>query len=116
MMTSKQIGIGPASLRVSLVILSMIPASCGRVQGFDHVVGGASRSIWKFLDDGTIPDEGWRLANFDDSKWRAGIAPLGYGGGGFRTLVESGDPGSKYITTYFRHRFTLSHAPKLRPC
>ncbi len=110
MRTSRQFGLWHADLRVSLLILSMIAASNGRVSAFDHIVGGANRSVWKYLDDGTIAADGWRSPDFDDSKWRAGVAPLGYGGGSFRTLVEFGDPQSKHITTYFRHRFTLPHA------
>ncbi len=116
MKKSKLIRFGPTGLRMSLVILSMIAATCGRVHGFDHVVGGANRSVWKFLDDGTSADERWRLRDFDDSKWRVGAAPLGYGGGAFRTLVEFGDRNSKYITTYFRHDLRCRQCPRLRPC
>ena len=40
--------------------------------------------------------------------WSSGAAELGYGDGDEATVVGYGpDAGNKYITTYFRHRFTV---------
>ena len=49
--------------------------------------------------------------DFDDSNWRNGPAPLGYGNGDEATVVDYGPYAlSKYVTTYFRHPFYISNA------
>ena len=45
---------------------------------------------------------------YDDSGWTNGPAELGYGDGTEATVVSFGpDSANKYITTYFRHAFTV---------
>jgi hypothetical protein len=34
---------------------------------------------WRYLDTGKAPSKEWTGADFDDSKWKIGQAPLGYG-------------------------------------
>jgi hypothetical protein len=34
---------------------------------------------WKFLPQAEVKGDAWRKADFDDSKWRTGKAPVGYG-------------------------------------
>jgi hypothetical protein len=34
---------------------------------------------WKFLPQAQVKGDAWRKADFDDSKWRTGKAPIGYG-------------------------------------
>jgi hypothetical protein len=64
-----------------------------------------------FLDNGTDQGTAWRSPNFDDSSWASGPAELGYGDGGEATVVSYGpNPGSKYITTYFRRAFSVANA------
>ncbi|MFF2090625.1 S-layer homology domain-containing protein [Paenibacillus sp. NPDC058174] len=70
----------------------------------------AKNSAWKFLDNGTDQGTAWRAANFDDSAWQSGSAPLGYPVatstalfGGIKQLISYGPSSSKkYITSYFR--------------
>jgi hypothetical protein len=69
-------------------------------------------SIWKYLDDGSNQGTAWHAIGFEDSAWRAGPAELGYGddseGRPERTVISFGtNASSKYITSYFRHRFTV---------
>src|SRR5206468_59971 len=66
-------------------------------------------STWKYLDDGSNQGSAWHAAGFDDSSWSSGPARLGYGSGDEKTVVSYGtDANNKYITTYFRHSFTVA--------
>jgi secreted PhoX family phosphatase len=66
----------------------------------------AAGSTWRYLDDGSNQGTAWRAFGFDDTTWKSGRAPLGYGDP-VTTLVSYGSSSTrKYITTYFRQRFT----------
>ena len=66
---------------------------------------------WAFLDDGSDLGDSWRDPDYNDFLWSTGPAQLGYGDGDEATTVSFGpDAGEKYITTYFRHRFTVDEA------
>ena len=105
---------------------------------YTHTIGGqplTSNSVvvpmgstWKFLDNGTAAPQDalmtpadWRNAVFDDTAWGSGAGQLGYGDGDETTVVEDdATPGSptagsttRYITTYFRHKFTWSGSAAL---
>ena len=76
---------------------------------FGQTVFIPAGATWKFLDDGSDQDTLWRETGFDDGAWDAGPAQLGYGDGDESTVVTYGpDPDQKYVTTYFRHAFTVS--------
>ncbi len=63
---------------------------------------------WKYLDDGSDQGEAWREIDFDDSKWKKGKSPLGYGDAGIVTTVDyGGDARDKRVTTYFRTEFEV---------
>ena len=69
---------------------------------------------WKYYDKGEAAS-GWKNANFDDSKWTSGNAPLGYAMSGISTTIGYGPNASqKYITTYFRKTITLNSAPSAK--
>ncbi len=70
----------------------------------------ASTAVWQYLDDGSIPDAGWRdVDGFGDHAWSSGPAQLGYGDGDEATVISYGtNPNAKPITTYFRHVFTVT--------
>lgn len=62
---------------------------------------------WKYLDDDSYPAD-WFKSSFNDAAWQLGSAQLGYGDGDERTLVSFGDDVvNKYVTTLFRHEFTI---------
>ncbi len=64
---------------------------------------------WKYLDNGSDQSTQWRARNFDDSTWASGPSELGYGSAPATTVGYGPDPNHKYITTYFRHHFTVSN-------
>lgn len=68
-------------------------------------------SVWKYLDNGSDQGTDWTLRGLNDSTWRSGPAPLGYGddGEGAGTTISFGpQPTNTFITTYFRRTFKLS--------
>lgn len=70
----------------------------------------ATVAVWKYKDDGSDQGSDWQKADFDDSGWRSGRAKLGYGDPGEGTTVSYGpSENNKYITTYFRHHFTVQN-------
>jgi hypothetical protein len=71
-------------------------------------------SEWKYLDNGSNQGTAWRDLSFDDSQWAEGKSPLGYGRTDVVTEVKSGPEAKKYITTYFRKKFTVGDVQKLR--
>lgn len=66
-------------------------------------------STWRYLDDGTDPGMAFTAIGFDDSGWPSGPAELGYGDGDEATVIGFGpDPMNKFITSAFRHAFTVA--------
>jgi hypothetical protein len=86
---------------------------------------------WRYLDDGTAPSSSsWRGgSSFDDSKWKTGIAQLGFGDGDEKTVMTRGytaDAGAdvgpdaadadtappfiQYTSYYFRRSITVTDA------
>lgn len=66
-------------------------------------------SVWRYLDNGSNQGTAWRAFAFNDSTWKTGAAPLGYGDP-VTTVVSFGpSSSSKFITTYFRRRFTTTN-------
>ncbi|MCK6501109.1 MAG: Ig-like domain-containing protein, partial [Nitrospira sp.] len=61
---------------------------------------------WKYSNDGTDLGEAWRAPGFDDSRWPAGLAPLGYGDGDEKTVTRNGEPPHP-PTAYFRQSFQV---------
>lgn len=67
-------------------------------------------SSWKFNDKGVDLGTAWRASAYDDALWSAGNGQLGYGNGDETTVVSYGpSSSSKYITTYFRKKFTIEN-------
>jgi hypothetical protein len=77
------------------------------------VFEAGSATAWRYLDGGQEPDAAWQEAAFDDSQWKSGRAPLGYGDPGLGTEISWGADGErKPVTTWFRRAFD---APELEP-
>ena len=69
----------------------------------------ATSSQWKYYDLGTQPPLNWTSLLFDDSAWKTGNARFGYGNGNEVTTLDFGpDANNKYITSYFRKKFTVN--------
>src|SRR3954466_13602726 len=68
-----------------------------------------TNAIWKYFVTPTRPSGDWFAPAYDDETWPSGVAGLGFGDGDETTTIGFGpDPNNKYITTYFRKRFTVS--------
>ncbi|MDA3853559.1 MAG: right-handed parallel beta-helix repeat-containing protein, partial [Bacteroidales bacterium] len=64
---------------------------------------------WYYFDAGTDLGTAWKASDYDHSSWRQGQAQLGYGDGDESTTIGYGSSNTnKYITTYFRKKFTLT--------
>jgi secreted PhoX family phosphatase len=69
----------------------------------------ARGATWRYLDNGSNQGTTWRQRSFDDSSWKSGPAPLGYGDP-VATRVSYGPSASrKYVTTYARRSFQATH-------
>ena len=78
-------------------------------------------TTWKYLDDGSNQGTAWRAADFDDSSWKSGAAPLGYSQsetrplfGSVNTVIDFGpDSSNKIPTYYFRTTFEVEDLSKI---
>jgi hypothetical protein len=69
----------------------------------------SKHSSWKYLDDNSIPLATWKNLTYNDGYWKTGNGQLGFGDGDETTILSYGnDPANKYITYYFRKKFTIS--------
>ncbi len=80
-----------------------------------NVVLVPAGATWNYLDDGSNQGTHWTSLDFPDERWKTGAAELGYGddldGRPEKTRIGYGpDANTKYITSYFRHAFTLDQA------
>jgi hypothetical protein len=63
-------------------------------------------AVWRYHDRGQNLGTNWIAVTYDDSGWSNGPAQLGYGDDDEATEVSYGPATtSRYVTTYFRHRF-----------
>jgi hypothetical protein len=96
-----------SALRLAFpVLLAMVMgplAPLGRLVARDLVLEGKG-STWKYLNTGT-PPEGWQHPDFDDSRWKSGPAPLGFGETRLNSDLRVVPPLAKPITVWFRHEF-----------
>jgi len=84
----------------------------GNISADTLLVEAGSKTVWKYLDDGSEPAADWREPNYDDTSWKTGRAPFGYGEPEVMTEIGYGENAAhKHIAAYFRHRFT---APDVR--
>ncbi len=66
---------------------------------------------WRFTDKPQAPGEDWRKLLFDDSEWKVGYAPVGYGDGDEVSRLPA--PQAPPATAYFRKRLTLESVPDM---
>ncbi|HWB04547.1 MAG TPA: glycoside hydrolase family 18 protein [Verrucomicrobiales bacterium] len=71
----------------------------GTVTLIDHGSG------WRYYDAAAAPPAVWKERTFNDSSWRLGETPLGYGDGDEATVVDSANG---RITTYCRRSFSVA--------
>ncbi len=74
----------------------------------DKAIVPHSSGGWRFWDQKAAPHEDWHARDFDDTAWKEGTAPMGYGREPVATTVSFGeDPAKKHASTYFRRVFEL---------
>ena len=75
-----------------------------------------SQKGWRYLDTKDGPAKEWLKPDYDDSKWKKGDAPLGYGDNGDTKIVtELGygdDASNKYRAAFFRLKFVMEDDPE----
>jgi len=89
-----------------------IGGSPGRTNLFDLGLLVTAGSRWRYRVTPASLGDAWRHADYADTLWPDGDAPLGYGETGLATAIPYGtDPANKPVTTYFRKLFTLPDDP-----
>ncbi len=86
---------------------------CRQLESWDPIVDTwvESGSDWRYHDAGEDLGASWRVRPFDDAKWKAGSAPLGYGDDDVETTLSFGDDSSdKHPCYYFRRTFDLDES------
>lgn len=66
---------------------------------------------WSYSADRAEPAPGWQGQPYDDSSWKSGPTPIGYGDGDEATLLTSaeyGPGGDRTTTVYFRKTFQVA--------
>jgi hypothetical protein len=67
-------------------------------------------SVWRYFDGAASPGRFWNFLGFNDASWSNGPVLLGYGDSDIVTTIDFGpNSNTKYITSYYRHRFTVSN-------
>ena len=67
------------------------------------------KSTWSYHFDASSPvDADWKRSFFDDSQWRTGAAPLGFGAGPITTNVDVPAGQTRAVTSYYRTTFTIA--------
>ncbi len=96
-----------------LALVSVAWLSAGPLWSATLVESGVkTKSAWRYLDTGAEPPTAWRNGDFNDTAWKTGLAPLGFGHGEVKARVGfGGNPQAKHIATYFRHGFDAPGAP-----
>ena len=62
---------------------------------------------WRYWDNGKDPGRAWMSLDYDDSGWKRGEGPLGYGNRP-ATTVDIGPADRRNTTTYFRRTFDVA--------
>jgi hypothetical protein len=72
------------------------------------VTAVATAATWRYHDLGTDLGTTWRTTTYNDTTWKTGTAPLGYGDPVTTTISRGTQPTNRPITAYFRHTFTVT--------
>jgi len=67
-------------------------------------------AVWQYYDQGSEPNGQWKNNNYNTNGWGSGPGELGYGDGDEGTTIGFGpNAGSRYVTSYFRHNFSVAN-------
>ncbi len=70
----------------------------------------AAGAAWKYRDTGVAPPANWTSNSYVDAAWSSGPTRLGYGDTQATTVGYGSNANVKYLTTWFRHTFTVADA------
>ena len=96
-----------ALLLLAVLSLSSVATVLGEPAGASSPLV-ASGTTWRYHERGWHPGSAWVNRGFDDARWPAGRAQLGYGDGDEATRIRSG-----IRTAYFRHSFDVADPARL---
>lgn len=72
-------------------------------------------AVWRWQESNAAPDEAWRTGGFDDSKWKSGAGPFGFGDEGLETEISNKAPdGGVLVSWPFRAEFEVSDPAAVR--
>lgn len=93
----------------SLIVFTILLALPAQVSSDVVLLPMGSQTKWRYHDGADEPGKDWYHRAFDDSTWKQGKAPLGYGDDLVETVLAFGDDvGNKRITAYFRSTFEVA--------
>ncbi|HCO23942.1 MAG TPA: hypothetical protein DIT97_13160, partial [Gimesia maris] len=87
------------TLFASPLILLVLILFASRTGAQTTLIPFGKHSTWRYQDDGQPLAPDWIEPKFDDSNWKSGTAPLGYGEADISTTLSFGSaPQQKTIT------------------
>ncbi len=82
----------------------------------DNLIIQRGQAKWKYWDAAEAPEPTWTESDFDDSQWKEGQAPLGYGDSFVKTKISFGDDDQKkHPVAFFRHKFRVAEEDASAP-
>ena len=100
-------------MKAAKFVISCLWIAVGVTSAETTLLPAGGETTWRYLEGGAAPGENWNSSGFDDSGWKKGTAPLGYGKEGLGTVIRFGDdPANKPITAYFRKTFKVGPKEK----
>lgn len=88
------------------------PAAQISTGGFENTAVIQDGSTWQYNDDDVSIGTSWKEPAFDDTLWKTGAAPLGYGGV-TNTTIATTLVNTPVVTAYFRQDFEITDAPSV---
>ena len=89
------------------------PPVSGQRRPADVLIARGAAGAWKYFEGGADPETAWRMADFVDTNWKQGSAPLGYGEPDVVTTLGFGGRASdKHRAAYFRREFHVPDAAR----
>ena len=93
-------------MKAAKLLFSFLWIAVGVTGAETTLVPAGEETIWRYLDGKAVPGAKWNAPGFDDSGWKKGKAPLGYGKEDVKTNIVFGDDAEKKpLTAYFRTTF-----------
>ncbi|MBN1674988.1 MAG: chitobiase/beta-hexosaminidase C-terminal domain-containing protein, partial [Kiritimatiellae bacterium] len=92
--------------RCAAAAILLVQVLCNGSLGETLVGRGTTWQYVKGTAEASEPRRAWREADFDDSAWSHGRAPLGYGGSGLNTTLA--DMQNSYSSFFLRRTFSVS--------